>query len=112
MVAAATLAVAAAFRPVRRWVQTLIDRRFDRGSYDAAQTLAAFGAVIGDEVDLGRLDAELRAIVERTLQPSRVTVWLRPIDSDQREDRNGSRSDGRTTTRYPQRATGGGGEAR
>ncbi len=98
VVAAATLAVAAAFRPVRRWVQTLIDRRFDRGSYDAAQTLAAFGAVIGDEVDLGRLDAELRAIVERTLQPSRVTVWLRPIDLDQREDRNGSRSDGRTTT--------------
>ncbi|MBA2278621.1 MAG: hypothetical protein H0W06_12750, partial [Chloroflexia bacterium] len=96
VVAAATLAVAAAFRPVRRWVQTLIDRRFDRASYDAAQTLADFGAVIGDEVDLGQLNAELRAVVERTLQPSRVAIWLRPFDLDERRNRSGSRSHERT----------------
>jgi len=81
-VASATLAVAAAFRPVRRWAQRLIDHRFDRGTYDVIQTLATFGAVIGDEVDLGRLNADLLAVVERTLQPSRVALWLRPIERD------------------------------
>ncbi len=87
VVAAATLAVAAAFRPVRRWVQALIDRRFDRGTYDATQALAAFGAVVGDEVDLRRLNAELLTVVERTLQPSRVVFWLPPSERDERQDR-------------------------
>lgn len=101
VVGAATLAVAAAFRPVRRGVQALIDRRFDRGTYDAAQTLAAFGAAINDEVDLERLNVALLRVVERTLQPSHVAFWLRPtapIKRDVDQARNGSRSPDWTTT--------------
>lgn len=82
VVAVSTLVVAAIFGPARRWLQSLIDRRFDRAKYDAAQTLAAFGSLIGDEVDLQRLNADLVSAVERTLHPSHVCLWLRSSEED------------------------------
>jgi hypothetical protein len=78
VIAGATLMVAALFGPVRQRLQGFIDRRFERAKYDAAQTLAAFGGLIGDEVDLQKLNTGLLTVVEQTLQPDYVALWLRP----------------------------------
>ena len=80
-VALSTLLIAALFLPLRRRVQDLIDRRFFRRKYDAEKVLARFAATARDETDLDALTAELARVIQETMQPEHVSVWLRPVEN-------------------------------
>ncbi|HEV2459506.1 MAG TPA: hypothetical protein VGS80_14205 [Ktedonobacterales bacterium] len=78
IIVASTLLIAALFDPLRRGLQTVIDRRFFRRKYDAARTLATFGVTLHSEVDLSQLTEHLVAVVQETVQPEHVSLWLAP----------------------------------
>ncbi|HYB14876.1 MAG TPA: hypothetical protein VEF71_05320, partial [Streptosporangiaceae bacterium] len=75
-VAAATLAAAALFSPLRRQVQQVVDRRFNRARYNADQTVAAFAARLQDAVDLDSVRDDLAGVVNRALEPAHISVWI------------------------------------
>jgi uncharacterized membrane protein len=77
-VAAATLAAAALFTPVRRRVQQVVDRRFNRVRYDGERTVEAFAARLKDAVDLDMVRTDLAGVVCRALEPAHVSVWIAP----------------------------------
>jgi hypothetical protein len=75
-VATATLAAAALFNPLRLRVQRLVDRRFNRGRYDADQMIAAFAAALNDAIDPGSVGDDLAEVVSRALEPAHISVWI------------------------------------
>jgi hypothetical protein len=76
-VAVATLAAAALFSPLRRWVQRVVDRRFNRARYDADRTVATFAASLQDAVDLDVVQAGLASTARAALEPAQLSVWIR-----------------------------------
>jgi hypothetical protein len=80
-----TLAIAALFNPLRRRVQTVIDRRFYRSKYNAEQALEEFRGFIRNEVDLDAMNQALQTVAQETLQPESVSLWLQPVHPGRQE---------------------------
>ena len=77
-VAGATVAAATLFQPARRRIQRAVDRRFNRRKYNTAKTIEAFSTRLGDQLDLDALSTEVLAVVDQTMEPTQVSLWLRP----------------------------------